>query len=896
MAGRPRVERLRLRHAPALFAAMAFAVGIVAARAWKAPGLIAAVVAALFLLSLWAVARGLRTAVVAVLACCVAVGCWCAQVERPVDQQAELRGYADGLLRHVRGRVERVRAVSARAEDEDDPAAQQTAWEIEPGGWQQERGAAAEQVDVAVERVERVTPDESRMEPVRGGVRLSVVGAASGLRCGDVVEADVRLRVPDTLRDPGAFSGADAMLADGVGTTAAVQAEKISHVGAGRAGFRCRVFAAQSWASARLDAFLNSRAEQRLPKWMRLNAADGAVLRAMLFGDRSALGRTLKVGFERTGTFHLFVISGLHVTLLAGGLMWLLRRLRMREWVCVVATLGVAAGYAVLTGFSVPVERALLMTAAYLLARVFAREASALNAMGVAALLVLGWDPWALFEASFQMTFLVILAVAGVAQPLRERTFGPYARALRNLELVNADAAMEPRLAAFRVRLRMWKKVAWDATGRWGAWVPVVLVRIILMSIDLMLMGFAVEVCMVLPVAVYFHRAALMALPVNLLLLPLAGVLLGTAVAMFCLSLAGAWAALPVAVVVAVALHGVRLVVRHAGQAAGADWRMPGPGVAALCGAAVLLVFAVWALRERRRAWVWGGCCAALMVPLVVLWPAGAELHKGELEVTAIDVGQGDSLLVVTPEGRTLLVDAGGPVGGAVAASGWDVGEDVVAPYLWTRGIARLDAVLLTHAHSDHMGGMAAVLRDLRPRVLWISVEPGQSRGLPALLEEAAALGISVERFHAGDRFGFGGVDMRVLAPEAGYANAGAAKNDDSLVMEMAYGKSRVLLEGDAEAPSERAMLANGRVQPATLLKVGHHGSRTSTTEEFLEAVRPREAVISVGRRNTFGHPRADVLARLEAEGARVYRTDRDGAETFLLDREGGVRAAGANP
>jgi len=192
------------------------------------------------------------------------------------------------------------------------------------------------------------------------------------------------------------------------------------------------------------------------------------------------------------------------------------------------------------------------------------------------------------------------------------------------------------------------------------------------------------------------------------------------------------------------------------------------------------------------------------------------------------------------------------------------------------------------------MGGMPAILRDFHPRELWLSVQPGKAPALRSLLEEAHALGTQVRWLRAGDKPEWAGLQAEILSPSPGYANPGGAVNDDSLVMRLRFGQGSVLLEGDAETPSEAAMVERGLLTPVTLLKVGHHGSRTSTTPAFLAAVAPREAVISVGRRNTFGHPRYEVLQRLEAAGVHTFRTDRQGAETFLIGSDGGIAAQSA--
>jgi competence protein ComEC len=254
----------------------------------------------------------------------------------------------------------------------------------------------------------------------------------------------------------------------------------------------------------------------------------------------------------------------------------------------------------------------------------------------------------------------------------------------------------------------------------------------------------------------------------------------------------------------------------------------------------------------------------------------------------AIDVGQGDSLLLITPDGKTLLVDGGGFGGGPhQAPQDYDIGEEVVSEVLWSRGIRRLDAVALTHAHSDHMGGLPAVLRNFHPAELWVGNNP-RFGDYNALLDEAASLHVRVISLRAGDGFAFGPTQVSVLAPFRGYQPGAEPTNNDSMVMRVAYGATSVLLEGDAEAPVEDAMVSQsmlpGQGLQSTLLKVGHHGSITSTRPEFRARVRPEWAVISCGLRNRYGHPRIEVLESLQAAGVGVFSTDIHGAACFRLD------------
>src|SRR5258708_6546321 len=419
------------------------------------------------------------------------------------------------------------------------------------------------------------------MVPITDGVRLNVIAdklSSNGtittaarqvfptLRCGDVVEAPMRIKLAERYRDPGAWQYADYLLAQGIGAHASVRASKITQLdqrgvetatNVDRAAYlQCRIYAAQSWASKRVVDYVHSRANRGLPKIMRFSQDDAGMLNAMLFGDRAGLNKTQRVGFERTGSFHLFVVSGMHVGLLAGLMFWLARRLKLREWLATLVTIVLTFGYALLTGFGPPVQRALFMTAVFLLARLMLRDRNVLNALGAAALGVLIWSPAALFEASFQMTFLAIVAIGGIAMPLAETRLLPSPHSAEHLWDKWIDIGLPPRVAQFRLMLRLWSETVEDiAAGGWARGLPSLLVRWSLWALELALIGAVAEMVMVLPMAVYFHRATMFSVPTNMLSVPLVAVLAPVAAITFCASLLRPWAALLPAAATALPLH-----------------------------------------------------------------------------------------------------------------------------------------------------------------------------------------------------------------------------------------------------------------------------------------------------------------------------------------------------
>jgi competence protein ComEC len=261
------------------------------------------------------------------------------------------------------------------------------------------------------------------------------------------------------------------------------------------------------------------------------------------------------------------------------------------------------------------------------------------------------------------------------------------------------------------------------------------------------------------------------------------------------------------------------------------------------------------------------------------VWQPWPEKAPATLELTAIDVGQGDSLLVIFPGGAKVLIDGGGLLQyGRKRRASLDTGEDVVSPYLWSRGIRRLDVVVATHAHEDHSGGLGSILENFHPRELWVGANPQAS-----LLDHAARLHIPVIERSADPAFDFSGARIEVLSPPVDFLPSKAG-NNDSLALNIHFGARSFLLTGDMEKPMEGILLSRGADIHADVLKVGHHGSKTSTIQPFLDAVSPSIALISDGFENSFGHPHKDVLARLAERHAAVLRTDLDGLISVQTD------------
>jgi competence protein ComEC len=605
-----------------------------------------------------------------------------------------------------------------------------------------------------------------------------------------------------------------------------------------------------------------------------------ALMQAMLIGGRAFFARELKSNFQRTGTYHLLVVSGINVGILAFAFFWVLRRLPMGEAAATVLTILFSWGYAFLADLGAPIVRATITLSIYLLTRLLFRDRAGLNALGIAALGILIAAPRSLFEASFQLTFLSVIAVVGVAVPILQRTLYPLQRALRHLDSAAYDFSLPTASAQFRSDVRLIRENLATLVGMKPA---TFLLRrglsFVLAAAELFLISFIIELVLALPMAWYFHRTTTMSLPANVLAIPLASVLMPAAVLAVVVSYISYGVAHLPALVTGYCLALLTGTIRVIGHWRIADVRLPMPNqtVCIASGAAIGLALVL----SRKRPWLaWAGVAGLVVTAFAIVFvPPHVQWHPGVLEITAIDVGQGDSLLIVTPEGKTLLLDSGGVGGGS--HSDFDVGEDVVSPYLWTRGIRHLDAVAISHPHSDHIGGMHSVIANFRPKELWYGLD-SPTPEFTGLTAAAREFGVTLKSHSAGDNFDFGRVHVRVLNPQAGEVATEKTQDDESMVLHLRFGQTSALLVGDSHRRIEEIVKQE---QPrANLLKIGHHGSLTSSTPEFLDAVAPEFAVVSAGYYNSFRHPRPEVMRRYAERNVRTYRTDLHGAVSFYLN------------
>ena len=552
-----------------------------------------------------------------------------------------------------------------------------------------------------------------------------------------------------------------------------------------------------------------------------------AIVTAVLIGDRAGLPDDVRSRLQAAGTYHVIAISGGNIAILAALVIGLLAAVAVRGRPASLLAIGALMAYAQVAAAGPSVWRATLMGVLYFCARVFDHRTPPWHALAVSAAVIAAVQPLDVRDAGFLLTFGATAGLLAIARLL---------------------PAWLPRM----------RPPAWIAAS--------------------MAASLAAEVVL-LPVSAFaFSRVTGAGLVLNLVAIPamtvvqLAGMLVIAVQRVEWLGTVSGW----------IAAYGAVVLVESARLVDLVPWvvrRVPPPPIWIVGGYYVALL-SLWYVRGGRRRLA-ARVAFAILGLLIVTGadPFGPAAMSDGLRLTMLDVGQGESLLLEAAGAEPLLIDAGGaPFGG-----GFDIGTRVLAPALWARGVRRLGDLLVTHGDPDHIGGAAAVLSDFRPAVVWWGIPvPGH---LPSAAFLTASQRVSrIEYRHAGEIFAFGRATVRVLNPPAPDWERPRVRNDDSVVLSVSYGDVALLLTGDISADVERAIIPHLPPAPIRVLKVAHHGSRTSSSPPLLDAWRPQTALISCGRGNSFGHPAAEVVERLQSIGARIYRTDRDGEITLQTD------------
>lgn len=653
------------------------------------------------------------------------------------------------------------------------------------------------------------------------------------------------------------------------------------------------------------------------------SAETAGVIDAAVLGNRYNLSRSTAERFREGGTFHVLVISGLHITFIGGLMLLLARRFTKNRWLQFALSMSALWAYVLAVGAEPSVVRAALMFTIVLFAPIVSRKASSLNALGGAGLIILAWRPADLFDPSLQLTFVSVLAIVVFAWPLlqkmseigswrptRETPYppvcSPWLRALceglfwseqkgkRELERATYDYRLfKTPLAGILERFRLQRPLRYAFAA-----------MIVSVAVQLALLPFLV---------IYFHRLSFASLVLNIgvsVLMAVMSVVAGIAVMVAQISPTAA------APLVSVAEFSTWLMVHSVdpfSSTGAASIRLPEyTGWASVIYGLYYLPLLVLArslsywrplrLPSRGRSGHRLSIKVALLsqllaIGLIVAHPLSAGRATGKVRVDFLDVGQGDSALVTFPDNSTLLVDGGGRPGPFLkdkASDGEDeqaveretrsIGESVVSEYLWWRGLDHVDYILATHADADHIDGLNDVVRNFQVRAALVARMPAQDGEYLRFAQTLAEHNVPIRVIGSGDLLRFGNVTASVLWP-VGIANANSPSgNNDSIVLRLQFGDRALLLTGDVEMAGEMGMLKAGPDLRADVVKIAHHGSRTSSTDALVAATRARFAIISVGQVSIFGHPNAEVLERWKRSGAEVLTTGTSGTITVVTD------------
>ena len=683
-------------------------------------------------------------------------------------------------------------------------------------------------VSLSVE-VRRVFSGRGLATSLAGGVRLTVGGNVSPAqlarwRAGRTVRLPSLLRRPTVFRDPGVQDETRPLARRGTILVGSVKSAALVD--------NMRRGTIIDETAARVRARVRRVLADRVGPFGHRSAA---IATAIVIGDRTGLSEDDETRLRDGGTYHVIAISGGNIAILTAMLMGAARLLRVPARTAALVSIGVLLFYGEVAGGTASVERAVTGAVVFLAAIVLDHRGAPLNTLSVAALIAAAIAPAVTLDPGFLLSFG---ATAGIMLGV-------------------------PRLPGARVHdERWWRPVLRAASGLLAATI-------------------AAEIALMPIAALLFSRITVAGLALNFLAIPLMTVVQAGSMVLVALGTHGARTAHVIAFIVH---RCATWLVESARLVDVAPWlaRDVAPPVWWLIAlyylgcAGLLASDRAPALRHAR---VWGAGLLAVSALLVTISPAWSSSGRvplpvpGTLRIVVLDVGQGDATVVTMPDRTSVLVDAGG-----LAGTTFDIGRRVVLPALRALGVRQLHSLVLTHGDPDHIGGADSVLQRLRPRDVWEGVPVPRHAGLRALMERAEATQSMWRTVVPGDIDRLGGVAIRVLHPAPADWERQRVRNDDSIVLQVDYGDVSILLPGDIGSDVERVLARSLRLRPTVILKAAHHGSGTSSSELFLQAVQPQAVIFSSGSNNRFGHPAPVVVERFRQRDVEMFNTATDGA------------------
>ncbi len=543
---------------------------------------------------------------------------------------------------------------------------------------------------------------------------------------------------------------------------------------------------------------------------------DAGLLNGVVLGDTSSIDEGLDEMFRITGLTHILAASGINIALVVGALWPLLRFLRLRARAQVLVLVAFAAFYTLISGMSPSISRAFLMSTIMLTAWLLGRETNIAASLAAAALVLLIADPFVLYDIGFQLSFAATASLIAFT-PALERLMEDVPKSLRS--------ALSVTLAA--------------QIG-------------------------------VLPIIIYyFGQVSAISLVANFIIVPLAASALVLGMVVLPIEAVAPLLANPVYLILSVNLKAMIYGTDLLSKAPGASMSLGQPSLIEV--ALFYIVIAVGGLFLRRiKLRLRLGHVVLILVAISVTsvwWQVGRSLSPSQLEVTFLDVGQGDSTMLNAPDGTRLLIDTGPDPG-------------IIKRKVEKRGVVKIDALLISHAHSDHIGGARKILDTVSVGSLLYPASIKDEKSCALLLSYARRKGVKCIPVEDGDILHLG----KCMEIDTLYADIADTGNDESAVVIVKYGKLSMLFTGDAGENIEQKLIMERKSIDVDILKVGHHGSATASTRDFLRAVSPVVSVISVGKNNMYGHPARSTIGRLLAAGSKIYRTDRDGDVTIKSD------------